>query len=435
MYSIRDRLLWTFAVVLILAGIAAAHLTFVSARNEVDRLLDMQLKQAAYALETHPHISLKNLSISEEDDTPIVMQIISAPGEQPSLSQQMKPFPVVNGSGFAYLRHDGVNWRIFTLHTPSQAYIITAQPSDRRVALAATSAWHILQPLILLLPFLGIAVWLVVGQGLASLNRTARLVSQRSPSSLQPISTEHLSTEVVGLVNEINNLLSRLAISLDAQKRFASDAAHELRTPLTAIKLQAQLAERAKTTEAQQKAFSRLHEGINRSTRLVQQLLTIARLDPDSTKKPFTIVALDQVLHSVADELTVLANQKQITIRIQTESLSVSGMEDALKLLITNLTDNAIRYTPPGGLITLQCYRQEQKVLIDIIDNGPGIKPEERERIFDRFYRVLGTQTQGHGLGLAIVKRIVELHQGGIEVLDAPEGSGTTMRIRLNLAK
>ena len=433
MYSIRDRLLWTFTVVLLLAGIAAAHLTFVSARNEVDRLLDMQLKQAAYALETHPHISLQNLSVSEDDTTSLVMQLTAAPGQKPSLSQAMTPFPVLADTGFAYLRHEGVNWRIFTLHTAQNATIITAQPSDRRFALAATSAWHILQPLFLLLPFLGIAVWLVVGQGLTSLNRTARLVSQRSPSSLEPLPTEHLATEVAGLVHEINNLLSRLQESLEAQKRFASDAAHELRTPLTAIKLQAQLAQRAKTPEAQQKAFARLHEGLNRSTGLVQQLLTIARLDPDSSKKPFTKVALDQVLQSVADELTVLASQKDISIHVKASAVNVLGMEDALKLLVTNLTDNAIRYTPNNGEITLKSYCSNHSGIIEISDNGPGIAPQERERIFDRFYRALGTKTQGHGLGLAIVKRIVELHQGSIEVLDGANGIGTCMRIRFNL--
>ena len=313
--------------------------------------------------------------------------------------------------------------------------IVSAQPTDIRVGLAFSSALHILQPLVLLLPFLAIAVWLVVGQGLSSLNRTAKFVAQRSPTSLTAIPTQGLPQEALGLVNALNGLLTRLQESLESQRRFASDAAHELRTPLTALKLQIQLAERAKTPEAQLKAFSRLHEGIERATRLVQQLLTIARLDPDATQKPFVAVALEKVLQSTHDEMSVVAEQKAIAITTDLQTATVNGMEDALKLLVTNLTDNAIRYTPEGGKIRLRVTQANERAVIEISDNGPGIATEERERIFDRFYRALGTKTQGHGLGLAIVKRIVELHQGEIRVEDGLEGRGTTMRIELPLAK
>ena len=290
---------------------------------------------------------------------------------------------------------------------------------------------HILQPLALLLPFLIIAVWLLVSQGLASLNRTAKIVSTRSPISIEPIPTKGLPREILQLVDALNTLLGKLKDSLEAQKRFASDAAHELRTPLTALKLQVQLAEIAKTPEAQLKAFARLHAGIDRATGLVQQLLIIARLDPDAHKKPFVEVALDRVINSVADELAVLAQQKDICLEVNTVSAQTQGMEDALKLLVTNLTDNAIRYTQHGGRIAISLKVESNQAVIRVSDNGPGIRPEERERVFDRFYRALGTKTQGHGLGLAIVKRIVEIHQGKISVEDGLDGKGTTMKITL----
>lgn len=218
---------------------------------------------------------------------------------------------------------------------------------------------------------------------------------------------------------------------MESQKRFASDAAHELRTPLTALKLQVQLAERAKTEESRQKAFNRLHAGIDRATGLVQQLLVIARLDPDAHKKPFVVVNLADVIGSVVDELSVLAQQKNIALETNTVDLRVEGMEDALKLLITNLTDNAIRYTQPEGRILLSVRQQDHLAIIEVSDNGPGIAPEERKRVFDRFYRALGTKAQGHGLGLAIVKRIVEIHHGEIQIEDGLDGKGTTMRIQL----
>lgn len=434
MYSIRDRLLWTFAIVVLLTGIAATYMTFISARGQVDSLLDMQLQQVAISLEGHTMGSNRELRQVDRSEQQFVVQLIDRETKSIHVSHKIAPFPYTEQTGFSTIRHDGETWRLYTL-VADKTIIVSAQPTDVRVGLAFSSALHILQPLVLLLPFLAIAVWLVVGQGLSSLNRTAKLVSQRSPSSLEPIPTQGLPQEALGLVTALNDLLMRLQTSLESQRRFASDAAHELRTPLTALKLQIQLAERAKSQESQRKAFSRLHEGIERATRLVQQLLTIARLDPDATQKPFVPVALDRVLQSSHDEMTVVAEQKAISIATEIQPVTVNGMEDALKLLVTNLTDNAIRYTPEGGKIRLRVSQFATRAVIEISDNGPGIALEERERIFDRFYRALGTKTQGHGLGLAIVKRIVELHQGQIRVEDGLDGQGTTMRIELPLAR
>ncbi|MBR4939561.1 MAG: GHKL domain-containing protein [Burkholderiaceae bacterium] len=434
MYSIRDRLLWTFAIVVLLTGIAATYMTFISARGQVDSLLDMQLKQVAISLESHVAAEQRIQRQVERNEEQFVVQWIDRETQRVHVSHKITPFPYSEQTGFSTIRHDGETWRLYTL-VADRTIIVSAQPTDIRVGLAFSSALHILQPLVLLLPFLAIAVWLVVGQGLSSLNRTAKFVAQRSPTSLAPIPTQGLPQEALGLVNALNGLLTRLQESLESQRRFASDAAHELRTPLTALKLQIQLAERAKTPEAQHKAFSRLHEGIERATRLVQQLLTIARLDPDATQKPFVAVALEKVLQSTHDELSVVAEQKAITITTDLQATTVNGMEDALKLLVTNLTDNAIRYTPEGGKIRLRVTQVNNRAVIEISDNGPGIAAEERDRIFDRFYRALGTKTQGHGLGLAIVKRIVELHQGEIRVEDGLEDRGTTMRIELPLPK
>ena len=298
-----------------------------------------------------------------------------------------------------------------------------------RTSLAATAAFRTLHPLCFLLPFIAIAVWIVVGSGLAPLERMARSVARRSPTSLKPISTKGLPSELAGLVNAVNHLLARLQESLSAQQRFASDAAHELRTPLTALKLQVQLAQRAKTPEAQAKCFERLNEGINRATRLVQQLLTLARLDPDASKKPMSTIELADLARSVRDELAPIAQQKNITISAKVESARIDGMEDAVRLMVTNLTDNAIRYTPEGGRIEIRTRFCDGLSTIEILDNGPGIAPEERQRVFDRFYRALGTKTAGTGLGLAIVKRIVDIHHGTITIEDGLDGRGTCFRL------
>ena len=225
--------------------------------------------------------------------------------------------------------------------------------------------------------------------------------------------------------------MERLKTSLSAQQRFASDAAHELRTPLTALKLQVQMAQRAKTPEKQAQYFAKVNEGINRATRLVQQLLTLARIDPETSDRPVTTLNLESMIESVAEDMRPIAQQKEITITTKVAPASTEGMEDAIRLMVTNLTDNAIRYTPEQGHIELRCDTTDDKAIIEISDNGPGIAPEERERVFDRFYRALGTKTSGTGLGLAIVKRIIDIHHGQIVIDDGLDGQGTTFRITL----
>ena len=434
MYSIRDRLLWTFCICLILAGVAATYMTFISAKAEVNRFLDIELRQVALSVSATGDITNFLPQSRSETENPMVIQIHREQGQINQLSSGLtEAIPVPQNSGFANILHEGQPWRAYVYHVNDDLSVITAQPTRVRIELAFTSALHILQPLILLLPFLVIAIWLLVTQGLASLNRTAKIVATRSSTSLEPIPTQGLPIEVLKLVEALNDLLARLNESLEAQKRFASDAAHELRTPLTALKLQVQLAERAKTPQSQEKAFSRLHAGIDRATGLVQQLLTIARLDPDAHTKPFVEVNVEQILKSVSEELTVLAQQKHIRIDVDAQPAMIMGMEDVLKLLLINLCDNAIRYTQPEGRILLSTKIKDHRLLILVSDNGPGIAAEERERIFDRFYRALGTKTQGNGLGLAIVKRAVQLHHGTIRVTDGLDNQGTTMEISLPL--
>ena len=232
--------------------------------------------------------------------------------------------------------------------------------------------------------------------------------------------------------------------SLNAQQRFASDAAHELRTPLAAIKLQSQLLSRAKDPETRAKYASRLQEGVARATRLVEQLLTIARLDPDAHDKPMSEFNLATAARSAVEDLAVSAEAKHITLTADCTDITMIGMEDAVRLMITNLTDNAIRYTPEGGRIEVAVKNDGEKhALITVTDNGPGIAPEERTRVFERFYRALGTKVSGTGLGLAIVSRIVQMHNGTISIKDGfvrpahdgePEGFGAQFAVRFPLA-
>lgn len=435
MSSIRRKLLLTLIGALLAAGFAAAVATFFSAQIEFDKFLDAHLEETAEALgesvmHNLPEKKTTHLTIvGDAARYQIVVQVYDSSTNSLWRRDGTPALPLPDRPGFGLEKVDGQAWRTYS--TAAGPLIITvAQDTAVRTELAVASAFRILQPLLLLIPFIAIAVWIVVGDGLAPLERTARSVARRSPTALTPISTKDLPRELAGLVNAINQLLERLNESLTAQQRFASDAAHELRTPLTALKLQVQLAQRAKTPEAREKCFIRLNEGINRATRLVSQLLTLARLDPDARNKPISTIRLASLAQSVAEDMSPIAGQKSITICAVTEEAELDGMEDAIRLMMTNLTDNAVRYTPDGGHIEIRTRRDDDAAIIEIADDGPGIAPEERARVFDRFYRALGTKTSGTGLGLAIVKRIVDIHCGTIEIDDGLNKRGTCFRIR-----
>lgn len=431
MHSIRRRLLFTLLGALLAAGLGAAIGTFFSAQMEIDALLDGELQQVALSLRDHASIDLNRLQrAGEAPEHRVLVQIVDPVNNRIYLSRPAPALPLADGPGYSTISHAGTRWRMFSVAAGDQ-FIQVAQPTALRTELAVAAAWRILLPVLVLLPFIGVAVWLMVGQGLAPLNRVAHAVRSRSPTSLEPLPKRDLPEELEPLVGALNDLLGRLGQSFDSQRRFAADAAHELRTPLTALTLQIQLAERAKTDEDRARAFGRVKEGIKRATRLVQQLLTMARLDPDAANKPVERVALDRLAASVADELSPLAEQKSIHIETRLEPAAVLGTEDALRLLANNLVDNAIRYTPEGGRIELRVQRENGKSVLEVADNGPGVAPEERGRVFDRFYRGNGTTSPGSGLGLAIVHQVASLH-GGIALLtDGLDGRGVTVRVVL----
>ena len=291
-----------------------------------------------------------------------------------------------------------------------------------RTELAARTAGRLLLPVLVLLPILGLAGWWVVGRGLEPLGRIAGAVKERSPTALTPVQTSGLPIEIQPLADALNDLLARLDHSFVLQRRFAADAAHELRTPLTALNLQVQLAERAHSDEDRARAFERLRQGIRRATRLVQQLLTMARLDPDAAAATPAAIDLASLVASVVEDLRPLATERAITLQgtAAAGSATVLGSEDALRILFNNLVDNAIRYTPEGGRVTTTVAGGSADVEVIVEDTGPGIPEEERERVFDRFYRGRSTSATGTGLGLAIVSQVAELHRGKV-TLEAAE--------------
>lgn len=360
----------------------------------------------------------------------VVVQIWDPTGVALYLSNTGEPLPLVRTPGFVTLTHEGREWRVYTATMGLQT-IQVGQPIALRRELATAVALRILVPVLAALPLFGLLIWFLVGRGLAPVARLARSISSRSATSLAPLPADRLPEEVAPLVASLNGLLGRLEQAFGLQRRFAADAAHELRTPLTALGLQIQLLERARTDDERASAVARLREGVKRATRLVEQLLVMARLEPDSADQPAERVELGALAYSVTRDFAPLAEARGVSLDVDAdENVATLGAEDALRILLSNLVDNAIRYTLPGGSIVVRVSSAAGDAILEVADDGPGIPETERPRVFDRFYRVAGADQPGSGLGLAIVRQVADLHRARVELGAELGGAGLSVRVR-----
>ncbi len=431
MTSLRQRLLFALLGALLLVGVLASAATYLSARSEINSLLDEELRQVALSLRDHAVLDLSRLTRGGADSRQrVVVQIWDPTGVALYLSNTGAPLPLVRTQGFVTLSNQGREWRVFTTTMGLQT-IQVGQPIALRRELATDVALRILIPILAALPLFGALIWLMVGHGLAPVARLARTIASRSATSLAPLPADRLPEEVAPLIASLNGLLARLEQSFGLQRRFAADAAHELRTPLTALGLQIQLLERAKTDAEHASAVARLREGVKRATRLVEQLLVMARLEPDAADRPADRVDLGALANSVANDFAPLAEARGVTLDVDAEeNVATLGSEDALRILLSNLVDNAIRYTIPGGTILVRVSSAAGDSILEVADDGPGIPESERPRVFDRFYRVAGTDQPGSGLGLAIVRQVADLHRARVELGAGLGGAGLAVRVR-----
>jgi two-component system OmpR family sensor kinase len=280
------------------------------------------------------------------------------------------------------------------------------------------------------MPLLGGIIWWLVGRDLKPLADVAQAVSQRHPNALEPLLVTGLPQEVQPLIAALNDLLQRLAAALAAQRAFIADAAHALRTPLTALHLQTQVMARATEEEERQQAIVALQRGMQRITHLVHQLLTLARLDPESIQPPLTSVALNPLIHAAIADHAPLAAEKAIDLGLtRDDPACITGDADSLRILFGNLLENAIHYTPAGGTVDVQITSESDTIHVEIADTGPGIPPEDHARVFDRFYRRESTGIPGSGLGLAIVKTIADRHHAHLTLGERDRGPGLVVHL------
>lgn len=266
---------------------------------------------------------------------------------------------------------------------------------------------------------------------LKPLAQLSKELSVKASNELHPINPQRYPFEFQSALDELNLLFMRIHADYDRNKRFSADAAHELRTPMTALKTQAQLALEMTEPQEQRKAIQNVIISINRSIHVIQQLLTLSRLDHEEKLNDVSLVHLENVCAELIAFMYPQALEKNIEIELCTECENpvITGNDAALGILLRNLLDNAIRYTPNDARIDVKIKEHNQYILLQIIDNGPGIPDEYRDKVFDRFFRVLGTKQTGSGLGLAIVKQITDLHKAKIHLQTSESGQGLTVTV------
>ncbi|WP_027864340.1 ATP-binding protein [Massilia alkalitolerans] len=424
-HSLRGRLLWYLLAAITIAALAQASIAYRTSLHDADQIFDYHMQQMALSLrsstplsnsEAQQRLQAKNeASPGGAGNDDMVVQMWSPDGVQVFHSVSRARLPQRAVLGFSNVKANGTVYRVFSIQSENQTVQVAQDLAVRR-NMAGNLALRTLGPIAVMMPILMLVVWWVVSGSLEPVARVRSQVASRQADDLSPVSDAGLPDEVQPLVQELNLLFGRVRTAFDAQQSFVADAAHELRTPLAALRLQAQSLDRADTPEARKLAVQRLTAGIDRATRLVEQLLVLAR--QEATAAAGTVarpVDLADLARRTVADLAGVAAAKGVDVGIHhADPATVEGQPDALHILLRNLVDNAIKYTPAGGTADISVRSDTAKdgctVTVTVEDSGPGIPPEERERVFDRFYRVAGSEAAGSGLGLAIIKAIAERH-------------------------
>jgi two-component system sensor histidine kinase TctE len=315
-------------------------------------------------------------------------------------------------------------WMDLSARGVGPVLLVAAESVDRRTQLANDIIKGVIIPQFIVLPIAVVLVWFGLSRGVAPINALQRRLRARRPDDLSPIDEREAPSEIGPLITAMNDLLSRLEATLLAQKRFVADAAHQLKTPLAGLRTQAELAMREEPTANTQASLEQIIAGTTRATRLVNQLLLMANAEnPNTTEMPptdLTHLAREQIQKWVH---VALGQGIDLGFEGPEHPLYIKGQSLLLSEALNNLIDNAIRYTPAPGHITVSLYEQRDEIVLAVEDSGPGIAVDERERVFDRFYRVLGSGVDGSGLGLAIVREIAQRHQACVIVTESHRAS------------
>ena len=417
--SLRARLLLLlFSAVLITACIQS-FIAYRTSLDETNEIFDYQMQQMALSLRSGLNIDGYNTGFRPDEDEgfEFIVQVSASDGKVLFQSSSSTPLPKRDGTGFNLFDARGTTYKLYSLRYGNHLIQIAQDRAARR-SLARHLAFRTTVPIIIMVTLLLFMVWWVVTSSLAPVTRVQQQIATRKAESLDEVDTTGLPNEVRPLVQELNLLLRRMRQAFNAQKNFVADAAHELRSPLAALKLQVEQLRRSSTDKDRELAVQRLGSGIDRATRLMEQLMVLARqqanADLHDNAQP---VEINRVCLLAFNDVYPLAQQKHMDMGfMESDECYVMGQEEALRIMLRNLLDNAVKYAPERSKIDFRVEPSARSVRLVIEDNGPGIAQGDLERVMDRFYRIPGNSVSGSGLGLSIVQAIADLHAAKIEL-------------------
>ena len=425
-HSLRRRLLWLVLAAIALASLLQASSSYRTALQQADVMFDEHLQEVARSVRGGMPLAAGG----DGESYDFVVQVWGPDGTQ-LFSSSGPALPAQALLGFSDIAVGGVRYRVYSLQTPERTVQI-AQDLDARQARARALALRTVLPVALLAPLLMMAVGWLINRSLAPVERMRRQVALRAADDLSPLPDAGLPEEVLPLVHELNGLFGRVRQAFSAQQQFVADAAHELRSPLTALKLQAQALRRTADEGSREAAIARLNDGIERAIALVEQLLVLAREEGESgAAAQRQQVDLQDLARLAVGDVLPQAQARGIDLGLATSDTAwVQGQPEALQILLRNLLDNAVKYSPDGGRVDISLAVRDGAPCLAVEDSGPGIAPAERERVFDRFYRLADGSVPGSGLGLAIVKAVADRHGASVRLDRSAHLGGLLVEVR-----
>lgn len=458
-------LLWPISIVVTyLVAKSIANQPFDHALDDHTTILAQQVKLQDGKLSLQLPNAARDFLRADDIDT-ISYQVLGSQGELIAGDRDI-PVPVEDDKPVAWtvqLRNDNMrnsDVRVASMYvdlhetssssqTPSlptrRALVQLAETLDKRRQLANQIVKGVILPELIILPIALALVWFALSRGLLPLAELQYRIRKRHPGDLSPIDSGQVPEEISPLVNSLNDMLEQLSSSIDMQKRFIADAAHQMKTPLAGMRMQSELALRQTSQEEIHRSLLQLAKSSDSATRLVNQLLALAKAENQAPgSNPLTPLNLNEVARDVIQNWVQFSFNHQIDLGFEEsgQTLTVLGNDTMLREMLNNLIDNALRYTPAKGSVTVRVRGDDERRLafLEVEDTGPGIPPAERGHVFERFYRILGSNVSGSGLGLAIVREIAERHHGEIDVFNNPRSHepkypGSLFRVTMPLAR
>lgn len=443
--SLQSQLTVLVLSAVMVIWLLTSFLAWQDASHEVDEILDSHLAQAASLLVVQQATEMGENE--HQVDAPLLHhyapKVLFQVFHEGQLSMRSanapsKPLHELKGlqNGFSTIQLDNVSWRVFAAYgNENDVQVFVAEKIETRAAILKAVVRSMSLPLLLALPLLGIAVWWAIRRGIRPLNNLGKLLAKRQAGSLDEIYIEASTSEMQPMIASLNDLLKRTANLLESEQRFTADAAHELRTPIAAIRMQAQVALAELNQEQQKRALINTLAGCDRATHLVEQLLTLARLESaEQTQKES--IDLGALVRSVMGEIAIKALSKNQNLVFELDEAApatqarILGNPILLAILLRNLIDNAIRYSPDSAKIIVHQQVQDKQNLLLIEDSGPGLSDAEMQRLGERFFRVIGNQASGSGLGWSIIRRIAQAHQIEIAIEKSSKLGGLSISLK-----